>query len=561
MSYLVFARKYRPQDFDEIIGQEESISILKNSIKRRMIHHAFLFSGPRGVGKTSCARILAKALNCVKGPTISPCNKCPNCLEITEGRSLDVVEIDGASNRGIDEIRNLREAVKFAPVNSRFKVYIIDEVHQISHDAFNALLKTLEEPPSHVKFIFATTQPEKVPSTILSRCQKFNFHPVRVDKIIEKLKFIVEREKLSVKEDILHLVAQASRGSIRDAESILDQIAALSLSQDITFQDLLPILGIIETENLHSLAESLATSNPLQALEAVKRVIDSGVSLDAFLDSLIDYFRNLLVVKISSGTEKLVDLPPDVIQEIKRKANLFEIARLLDIIESLIDTRQRSRILGDTRLPLELCFIRLTLPQGPFKNSAPQVKNSPPQDFLKINFSLQENASKVKASSVIDSRLEKIDEKIEQIINNHKENSSQNPAPSHSKILTLEDVARIWEKFHNILNKEKKFLHTYLEGSTVKEVKDNVVVVELATAHNFHKEHLEEKKNRSFLENVLAKLLHSRVHLNFKIGEHKKSQSSQEPGQDKAPSLPKEKIENVLKIFNGEVVDRDGSIS
>ncbi len=249
MSYIVFARKWRPRDFDEVIGQEHVTVTLKNAISLGRIAHAYLFAGPRGVGKTTVARIFAKALNCEKGPTVKPCNVCASCKEVVSGNSIDVLEIDGASNRGIDEVRSLRENIRFSPIGSKFKVYIIDEVHQITSDAFNALLKTLEEPPPHVKFIFATTQPHKVPGTILSRCQRFDFKRITLDLIISKLKNIVSEEKIKIEEEVLFTIARAADGSMRDAEVLLDQLNCATEGK-IKIKDASEMLGVIEQDML-----------------------------------------------------------------------------------------------------------------------------------------------------------------------------------------------------------------------------------------------------------------------------------------------------------------------
>jgi DNA polymerase-3 subunit gamma/tau len=247
MPYTVFALKWRPQDFNNIVGQNHIVNTLKSAIEKNRLAHAYLFAGPRGVGKTSTARILAKSLNCKSGPTLTPCQKCPSCLEIIQGRSLDVIEIDGASNRGIDEIRALRENVKFAPSSGKFKVYIIDEVHQITSDGFNALLKTLEEPPEFVKFIFATTHPHKIMPTILSRCQRLDFRRISVVEIIAQLERIVKAEKISVDKEVLFAIAKASDGSLRDAESILDQLVSFSKDQ-ISLKDVGSVLGLVDQE-------------------------------------------------------------------------------------------------------------------------------------------------------------------------------------------------------------------------------------------------------------------------------------------------------------------------
>ncbi|MGE5855121.1 MAG: DNA polymerase III subunit gamma/tau, partial [Syntrophaceae bacterium] len=224
MEYLVLARKWRPQVFEDVVGQDHVITTLRNAIRLGRVAHAFIFSGPRGVGKTSVARILAKALNCEKGPSEIPCNACANCREITEGSSMDVREIDGASNRGIDEIRELRENVKFSPSSSRYKIYIIDEVHMLTKEAFNALLKTLEEPPEHVMFIFATTEVHKVPATILSRCQRFDFRRISIEEIMTRLRYIAGEEKVTIDEDALMVIAKKGDGSLRDSQSIFDQV-------------------------------------------------------------------------------------------------------------------------------------------------------------------------------------------------------------------------------------------------------------------------------------------------------------------------------------------------
>ena len=261
MSYIVFARKYRPQNFDDIEGQSHITTTLKNAISQGRVAHAYLFAGPRGVGKTTTARILAKALNCEKGPTVKPCNSCRLCEEITQGSSLDILEIDGASNRGIDEIRNLRENVKFAPSKGSFKIYIIDEVHMLTSEAFNALLKTLEEPPKHVKFIFATTQVYKVPPTILSRCQRFDFRRISAKDIFKNLKMIIKAEKLSVDDDVLSLIAKCSDGSLRDGQVILDQIVS-SVKGKVSLSEVSKMLGVIDEEVISGLAGALLEKNP-----------------------------------------------------------------------------------------------------------------------------------------------------------------------------------------------------------------------------------------------------------------------------------------------------------
>ena len=300
MSYLALARKYRPQGFDEIAGQEHIATTLKNAITMDRVSHAYLFAGPRGVGKTSSARILAKALNCEKGPTPKPCGKCTSCLEISGSRSMDVMEIDGASNRGIDEIRNLKENIKFSPIHGKFRVYIIDEVHMLTAEAFNALLKTLEEPPPHVKFIFATTRPHKLPATIISRCQRFDFRKLSSSVIAEKLKEITKKEKISIDDESVFLIAKAADGSMRDAEVILDQLVSFTKSK-ILSADVLKVLGLLDQGILFKLADHMSQGRKHDILKLIDDLINSGKDPAFITTSIIEHFRNIMLVKVSDG--------------------------------------------------------------------------------------------------------------------------------------------------------------------------------------------------------------------------------------------------------------------
>ena len=272
MAYQIFALKWRPQDFDQIVGQSQAVTLLKNSIQKGRLAYAYLFAGPRGVGKTSTARILAKSLNCKKGPIVSPCQECAACREITQCRSLDVLEIDGASNRGIDEIRALRESVRFAPSSGKFKIYIIDEVHMLTNEAFNALLKTLEEPPPFVKFIFATTQVNRIPATILSRCQRLDFRRIPLIDIINQLKTITAQEKISLDEEVLFTIARACDGSLRDAESILDQLASIS-KQKISISDVTSLLGVLQQQMLFELTDKIIRKDSQGVLTLLNTIL------------------------------------------------------------------------------------------------------------------------------------------------------------------------------------------------------------------------------------------------------------------------------------------------
>jgi DNA polymerase-3 subunit gamma/tau len=307
LSYLVLARKWRPQTFSDLIGQEHVSRTLQNAIDTGRVAHAFLFTGARGVGKTSSARILAKALNCEQGLTTEPCNSCPSCTEITDGNSVDVFEIDGASNTGVDDIRELRDNVKYLPSKSRYKIFIIDEVHMLTNNAFNALLKTLEEPPAHVKFIFATTEPHKLPITILSRCQRFDFKRIPLQKVVDRLRYIVDREKVIISNESLAIVARKGDGSMRDSLSTLDQVLAFC-GENVADDDVAALLGVVDRRLLLEASRAVFSRDSRTALEIVKRVDSFGYSMRQFCQELIDHFRNLTILRAVDTAGEILDL-------------------------------------------------------------------------------------------------------------------------------------------------------------------------------------------------------------------------------------------------------------
>jgi len=358
MEYLVLARKWRPQVFEDVVGQDHVVKTLKNSISHDRVAHAFIFGGPRGVGKTSVARILAKALNCEKGPAEVPCNECTNCREITAGTSMDVQEIDGASNRGIDEIRELRENVKFSPVSSRHKIYIIDEVHMLTKEAFNALLKTLEEPPSHVIFIFATTEVHRVPATILSRCQRFDFKRVSKKLITDKLEQIARVEKISISENGLFLLAEGGDGSMRDAQSIFDQVISYA-GTDIKDSDIKDLLGLTDRRFLFDLSAAIFERNAGKCLKIIDEGYYSGLDMKHFYQMLTGHFRNLLMTKVIGDDVSTVNLSGSEIEKLKEQIKSISRETLQRMIDILMDEEEGIRRSINTRLNIELTVVRM----------------------------------------------------------------------------------------------------------------------------------------------------------------------------------------------------------
>ena len=310
LSYLAIARKYRPATFDEIVGQEHVTRTLRNAIARDRVHHAFLFTGARGVGKTTAARALAKSLNCAEGPTAQPCGSCTSCTEVSQGSSPDLIEIDGASNNSVDDIRDLRDTVQYAPTGGRYKVYLIDEVHMLSKGAFNALLKTLEEPPSHVVFVFATTEPHRIPDTILSRVQRFDFKRIAAGAVAERLRSIAEREGATLSDHALRLIARAGEGSMRDAQSLLDQVLSFSGSE-VSDAEVAETLGLIDTRLVHDMLAGMLEGNPTRCFEVIDQVYGYGYELSQFTAELLETLRNLTFLVLSPDAQRFVDLPEE----------------------------------------------------------------------------------------------------------------------------------------------------------------------------------------------------------------------------------------------------------
>jgi len=359
---LVLYRKYRPQTFSEIIGQEHIVKTLTNAILTGMISHAYLFHGPKGSGKTTIARLLAKAVNCQNRQGFEPCNKCPSCLEITEGRSMDLIEIDAASHRGIDEIRELRDAIRFVPTKSKYKVYIIDESHQITKEAANALLKTLEEPPSHAIFILATTEIHKMIPTIVSRCQRFDFRRLTVPEIIKRLEIISEKEKIKVERPAIELIALNSSGSFRDGESLLDQALTFCGEREIKAEDIKEILGLIEVNLVSQFTDFLCQKKASEAINFLNEIIEKGLDIQEFTKTLINYLRQALILKItfeegSTQNPIIAGLTKEEFQKLETQVASFEETELCNILNLFLEAENKMKYSPIPQLPLELAII------------------------------------------------------------------------------------------------------------------------------------------------------------------------------------------------------------
>lgn len=356
---LVLYRKYRPKTFSEFIGQEHVVQTLTNEILQKMISHAYLFSGPRGSGKTTIARLFAKAINCQNRNGFEPCNQCLSCQEINQGRALDIVEIDAASHRGIDDIRELKEGINFPPTRLKYKVFIIDESHQLTKEAANALLKTLEEPPSHAIFILATTEVHKMIPTILSRCQRFDFWKFTVPQILKKMEFIIKNEKLEIEKEALELIALNSAGSMRDAESILDQSINFK-SGGIKVEDIKNLLGLIDLELVSQLCDFLIKKDSLGAINFLNETLDRGMDLEEFAKSLINYFRQSLIFKIAGPQNPILfGLTKEQLEKLKTQTENFKEEDIKNMLNKFLEAQNKIKYSSIPQLPLELAIVEI----------------------------------------------------------------------------------------------------------------------------------------------------------------------------------------------------------
>ncbi len=357
MSYQVTARKWRPMVFEDVVGQSHVMQTLRNAIATNRVAHAYIFSGQRGTGKTTTARILAKAINCLSPKDLNPDNSCEICRDITEGRSLNVIEIDGASNRGVEEIRNLRESVRYTPTQGKYKVYIIDEVHMLTKEAFNALLKTLEEPPSHIIFIFATTEVHKVPATILSRCQRFDFRRITVDEITSRLRFIAKAEQIPIEDDALLMIAKKADGSLRDAQSIFDQVRSFC-GNTISISDVQSVLKVLDQEIFFRVTDLIKAKDTRGGIELVEEIMRNGHDLREFLIGLTEHFRNLLIA-LTTGSTKLLETSEFYKQRYQVEAQRFSEDDILRLIKIVNELEQSMRWASQPRFKLEAGMLQM----------------------------------------------------------------------------------------------------------------------------------------------------------------------------------------------------------
>ncbi|MBA3544099.1 MAG: DNA polymerase III subunit gamma/tau [Chthoniobacterales bacterium] len=545
MSYQVFARKYRPQAFDDLVGQEHVTRTLKNAVEQNRLAHAYLFVGPRGIGKTSTARILAKALNCIHGPTTTPCGVCDSCKEITGGNSLDVLEIDGASNNKVEEVRTLTENVRYAPVRGKYRIYIIDEVHMLTPAAFNALLKTLEEPPPHVKFIFATTEPQKVLPTILSRCQRFDLHRIPANLIAKHLQFIATNEKIKLEPAAAHAIARGADGGLRDAESMLDQLVAFC-GETIAEADVLSIFGFTSEQTVGAFSEKILRGETAAALGLLDEQAAAGKEMMKFMSDLIAHLRDLLVFKVKP--DALADeAAPGLQSSLGAEAALIETDRLLDLIEQFAAAEGRMKWSPNKKLHFEVAVIKAIQTLGQvtltevIENLTALRGDSAPAP---IRDRARDRSPAPPTATVTPS-------------------VSLSPTPlSAPATAPTADVSTIWPQAVQLVHKRRPLIKNWIDTARFLGTDGRNFLLGFAPDQKTVMESLARPTNRSFLEGLLKELTGTDWTVQLSLDESLPATPPQVIAPAPQPPRPNDSVETfrddplikeALEIFKGEI--------
>jgi DNA polymerase-3 subunit gamma/tau len=558
MSYLVLARKWRPQVFEELVGQEHVTRTLQNAIAANRLAHAFLFTGPRGVGKTSAARILAKAMNCLKGPIQKPCGQCENCKEIAASSSIDVLEIDGASNTGVDNVRELRENVRYLPSKSKYKIYIIDEVHMLSTSAFNALLKTLEEPPPHVLFIFATTEPHKVPLTILSRCQRFDFKRIPLNAIFERLRAIASAEGVEVDDDTLMLIAREAEGSMRDAQSLLDQTISYG-EKEITEDDVLTLLGIADRKILFDLSAAIFQRDAKRCLSLLDELYRLGYDLGQFCKEFLNHFRDLLVVKLEGGASSILTVPEHETKDLAAQAAGVSFEDLHRLFQILLRGEELMARTPFPKVVLEMTLVQMArldslLPLEEILSRVEQLEDTLSQPGL----STEGVSSASKPENTGGEGRKDRGEPTEDVAETAPESEGAGGELADADV-------RQWEEFLAFVRGENPILASFLSQGHLVRLDDACLEIGFAKG-SFALDRVSERETFQFLEESARR--HFKQALQVKItsttvakGEKKTSKASTPDGEtDLVRHLKKEALGNpvvqeAVEVFQGRVVE------
>ena len=508
MAAQALYRKWRPRTFDEVVGQEHVTHTLQNALLNGRIRHAYLFAGPRGTGKTSMGRLLAKAVNCLSSEDNKPCNQCHICQAINEGRLLDLIEIDAASNRGIDEVRGIREKVNFRPNEARYKVYILDEAHMLTEPAFNALLKTLEEPPPHVIFVLVTTEPHKIPETIRSRCQRFDFRRIPLQDVIGHLKYIAEQEGLAVEPAALELIARSATGSMRDAESLLDQLMSYG-GEGITLAQVQSVLGTVSSQAVGELVDKLVARNVAKGLDVINRVVGDGVDPRQFNRQVVEYLRELLLIKVGDDSS-LVHVTPETLQEMKGQAAQLSIRELIKVVRLFNQAGLDLKASVQSQLPLELAFVDATLTPDEEKKAAPPAARSGPGTVPKLPARVAPAPSRPSPTSAPAKAV--------------REKAREEPRIASTGLkLTLDTINSQWGRILGQVKLRNHSVEALLKSCRPLRVEGREVV--LGFYYPFHKEKIEEPKNKALVESAVSQVVEGSCHIRCVLSPKEKRQT------------------------------------
>ena len=550
MSYQVLSLKLRPQRFDEVVGQTHVTRTLQNAIGLDRVAHGYIFSGPRGVGKTTTARILAKVLNCKNPKDNNPCGTCVNCTEITQGSNLDVQELDGASNRGIDEMRDLREAVKYPPNNSKYRIYIIDEVHMLTREAFNALLKTLEEPPPHVIFIMATTDAHKVPATILSRTQRFDFKHISINDISEYLKQILESENIKYDTDGIRLIAQKADGSLRDSLSLLDQTIAYA-SDALDVETIRDVLGIIKENVFLNIIQTIEKRDHKEVIHQLSQLIDAGYAISDFISGFNEFLRNCMIQK--TGESAKLNLSENSLNWLQTGCR-FSTADFLRMLDLSLQFESKLRFLQQPQISLEALFIKLSMMDASvdiasiLSGEVPKTISVKKPESQKPSITTENPDSSLVQTEPIDSPQPTENNPVTEKLTTPTPPAVSEPVPQQVRNLTLEDFNNSWtEIIEGLEEKNSKIAH-FLEEAKLSSFDGKQLLIELVNGHRFHLKTLE--KDAEQIASVINDKLNQKIRIKFHIQEN----NEEKPEKKKPESAEHPLFMKVLETFEGEII-------
>lgn len=495
-------RVYRPKTFEDVVGQEHIVKTLKNQIKNNNIGHAYLFSGTRGTGKTSTAKIFARAVNCINSINEEPCNECEICVDTLNDNIMDIVEIDAASNNSVDDIRELRESVKYTPSKAKYKVYIIDEVHMLSQGAFNALLKTLEEPPSYVIFILATTEPHKIPATILSRCQRFDFKRVSSKDIANRMAYICEKENIQAEEKALSLIARNSQGALRDALSILDQCMSFG-NEKIEYNDVIELLGTVNIDELFELSQAIIGEDTKKSLQILNEFIIWGKDIRNLINDLIDHFRNLMVCKVSRELDEIISLPEETIERLKEQAKTININDLIRILNILSETQDSMKSSSNTRILAEVTIMKIAQPMFDESKEALIKRIENLEQIIESG-----NIKVVTVQGESDEGMKYEDEQV----NNQEE--KQDIVYEEVKSEDVKLVESSWKKIIQKIKDDKKpSIYALLKEVSGFYIKENSLFIIFNDNFSFARSRLSSEETIKYVEQVIREVLNRSFHL------------------------------------------------